>query len=88
VEGVAALRTGIRRGVVAIEHGYGHWAQGARGELIGNERWHASEVRALGAAYNRLGFADPTRPGFSTLADVVVGSNARQALPVRLARLA
>jgi tetrathionate reductase subunit A len=88
VEGVAALRTGIRRGVVAIEHGYGHWAQGARGELIGNERWHASEVRALGAAYNRLGFADPTRPGFSTLADVVVGSNARQALPVRLERLA
>ena len=87
VEGLASVRAGVQRGVVGLEHGYGHWQQGAAATSIGNERWHASVARGLGAAHNRLGFADPTRDGFSTLADVVVGSNARQGLPVRVERM-
>jgi tetrathionate reductase subunit A len=87
LEGVALLRHGIQPGVIAIEHGYGRWGLGARSEQVGNQLWHASELRAAGLAINRLGINDPTRPGYSTLGDIVVGSNARQGIPVKLQKL-
>lgn len=87
LEGVALVRRGIQPGVISIEHGYGRWGLGARPEQIGNKLWHASELRGAGLAINRLGISDPTRQGFSTLGDVVVGSNARQGVPVRVEKL-
>ncbi|MEJ2707460.1 MAG: molybdopterin dinucleotide binding domain-containing protein [Anaerolineales bacterium] len=87
LEGVALVRRGIQPGVISIEHGYGRWGLGARSEQIGNKLWHASELRGAGLTINRLGISDPTRQGFSTLGDVVVGSNARQGVPVRVEKL-
>jgi tetrathionate reductase subunit A len=87
IEGIAVLRQGLARGVVGIEHGYGHWALGARAEQIDGRPWHASKLRAAGLALNRLGLQDPSRIGISTLGDPVVGSNARQALPVQVTKI-
>ncbi len=87
VEGIASVRLGIQTGVVGIEHGYGHWAMGARQEQVENKIWHASGIRGKGVASNLLGFGDPTRQGISTLGDFVVGSNARQAIPVTVEKI-
>lgn len=83
-EGIALVSRGIQRGTIGIEHGYGHWALGASDTSIGNTVWHASAQRAAGISSNRLGISDPKRQELSTLGDFVVGSNARQALPVRV----
>jgi tetrathionate reductase subunit A len=83
----AAVRSGIMPGVIGIEHGFGHWGLGARTEEVGNILWHASEQRGAGIAINRLGLRDITRPGFSTLADYVVGANARQDVPVKIEKV-
>jgi tetrathionate reductase subunit A len=87
VEGVASVRRGIQRGVIGIEHGYGHWGLGARKEQIGNKVWHASGLRAAGVSNNRLGISDPVRGGISTLGDFVIGSNARQGIPVKVEKV-
>jgi tetrathionate reductase subunit A len=87
VEGIAAVRRGIKRGVIGIEHSFGHWGLGARSETVGGEVWHASKLRAAGVAINRLGLSDPTRQGISTLGDPVVGSNARQGISVRIEKV-
>lgn len=87
VEGMVSVRKGIQPGTVGIEHGYGHWAMGARQEKIENKVWHASGLRGKGVASNRLGISDPSRQGYSTLADFVVGSNARQDIPVKVEKI-
>lgn len=84
IEGIASVRWGIQRGVIGIEHGYGHWGLGGRKEQIENKVWHASGLRGAGVSNNRLGYPDPTREGISTLADYVIGANARQGIPVKV----
>ncbi len=84
VTGTLSVRKGIQPGAVGIEHGYGHWAMGARDETIENKVHHASGLRGKGVASNRLGLSDPARQGYATLADFVVGSNARQDIPVKI----
>jgi tetrathionate reductase subunit A len=81
------VRRGVMAGVVAVEHGYGHWASGARDMEIAGRLLAASPLRGAGLASNLLGMEDPYRPGRSTLGDVAVGSNARNALPARLTKL-
>jgi tetrathionate reductase subunit A len=81
------VRRGVMPGVVAVEHGYGHWALGARDLEIAGERNAASPLRGAGLASNMLGIEDPFRKGRSTLGDVAVGSNARNALPARIVKV-
>lgn len=81
------VRRGVMEGVVAVEHGYGHWALGARAVEIGGEAKPASPLRGAGLASNMLGMEDPFRKGRSTLGDVAVGSNARNALPARIVKI-
>jgi tetrathionate reductase subunit A len=81
------VRMGIMQGVVAVEHGYGHWALGAKAMEIGGKPMPESPLRGAGLASNLLGIEDPFRKGRSTLGDVAVGSNARNALPARIVKL-
>lgn len=81
------VRHGIMEGVVAVEHGYGHWALGAKGIEIGGTALPESPLRGAGLALNLLGIEDPFRKGRSTLGDVAVGSNARNALPARISKI-
>jgi len=81
------VRRGVMPGVVAVEHGYGHFALGARDIEIGGVLLPASPLRGAGLASNLLGIVDPFRTGRSTLGDPVVGSNARNALPARITKV-
>jgi tetrathionate reductase subunit A len=85
--GIVRVRDGIAPGVVAIEHGFGHWAFGGEERLVAGERAGMDRLRGLGISSNRIAPLDPTlaRPGL--LADYVTGAAARTALPARVVRI-
>lgn len=87
VEGVASVRAGIQQGVVGIEHGFGHWGLGATATTVDGKKQSADPSLGAGMAMNLLGLPDPTRKGISTLADVVIGSNARQSVVARVEKV-
>ncbi len=87
VEAIAMVRNGIQRGVLGVEHGFGHWGLGAAGLEIDGKAKKASRTRGAGVAHNLLGMNDPTRKGVSTLADVAVGANARQDIFARVEKI-
>jgi tetrathionate reductase subunit A len=86
VVGTALVRHGVMRGVVAVEHGFGHTEFGARGHRIGGTRQPDGEALAAGINLNDVGLSDPTRKDLSVWLDPVAGSAVRQGLPARLAR--
>ncbi len=86
-EGKADIRSGIAPGVIGIEHGFGHWALGARTMTIDGKTIKGEKARGVGIAYNLLGISDIKRKGISTLGDMVLGSNARQGIPARLEKI-
>ncbi|TCZ57309.1 molybdopterin dinucleotide binding domain-containing protein [Roseicella aquatilis] len=85
-EATAILRRGVMRGVLAVEHGFGHRELGARAHEIGGVRQQQRPGLAAGVNLNDLGIPDPTRPGLSVWLDPVVGTAVRQGLPARIAR--
>ncbi len=86
-EGRVAVRHGVMPGVIAIEHGFGHWRYGSSAMQIGGKTIPADPDLAAGLAINPLGLSDPSRPGISTLADFVLGGNARNGLPARVEKV-
>lgn len=80
------VRHGLQRGVLAVEHGYGHRELGARPHQIG-DAWQPDVpgIRA-GINLNDLGLSDPTRHGKSVYVDPVSGTAVRQGLPARIFR--
>jgi tetrathionate reductase subunit A len=87
VEGAVLARAGVAPGTVAIEHGFGHRELGARTYRIGARVFEKGLSLAAGVNSNDLGFRDPSASVPSVLADPVVGSIARQAIPARIERL-
>ncbi len=85
--GKADVRSGIAPGVIGIEHGFGHWGLGARTMVIRGRKNEGDSARAAGIAHNLLGIADIRRKGVATLADMVVGSNARQGIPAKVEKM-
>ena len=84
--GTALVRHGVMRGVVAIEHGFGHRELGARAHEIGGKRQPVKPALAAGVNLNDLGLADPTRKEAAVWLDPVVGTAVRQGLPARIER--
>lgn len=81
------LRHGVQRGVVAVEHGFGHREHGARAHRIGDTlRPHEPGI-AAGTNLNDIGLHDPTRNGRNVFVDSVSGTTVRQGLPARLVRV-
>ena len=80
------LRHGVQRGVVAVEHGFGHRELGARSHRIGDRAQPHEAAIGAGINLNDLGLSDPTRNGRNVFVDPVVGSTVRQGLPARLVR--
>lgn len=80
------VHEGVMRGVVAIEHGFGHRELGARAHRLGDrEQPRRPELRA-GMNLNDVGLADPTRRGEVVWVDAVSGTSVRQGLPARIRR--
>ena len=76
----ATVTDGIMRGVVGIEHGFGHKALGAGDILVNGERIPALKRAAAGVNLNDLVPDDPSRKGFSALTESDSGSAVRQGI--------
>lgn len=88
ITGQALVRRGIAPATIGIEHGYGHKELGARTHKIGDMVLEGVSSRGAGTNSNDLGYVDPTSTKPIVLADPVVGSIARQAIPARIEKLA
>lgn len=86
VEGLVRLRHGVYPGCIAIEHGKGRDAEGAVDVTIGNRVIEKVPLRDAGVNINKLGLKDPSR-NLATISDFVIGSNARQAIPVAIEKI-
>jgi tetrathionate reductase subunit A len=84
---VAQLRNGVREGVIAVEHGFGHKELGARPHEIGGRMQPFDPGIAAGVALNELGLVDPTRKTAAVFVDPIAGTAVRQAIPARLERV-
>ncbi|SCZ62764.1 molybdopterin dinucleotide binding domain-containing protein [Thiohalomonas denitrificans] len=84
VEGIVLVRGGIQRGVIGIEHGFGHRELGARMHRLGENPLPKAVAAGAGVNHNELGCPEPHRPGITFLTDWVVGNVARQGLPTRI----
>lgn len=80
------VHEGVMRGVMAVEHGYGHRELGARAHRIGDAAQPERPDLRAGINLNDLGLADPTRGNGAVWVDAVAGTAVRQGLPARLLR--
>lgn len=75
VEGRVKLIEGVRPGVIAISHHYGHWASGAETVKIAGQTVAGDPARSLGVQSNLVGRLDP-HLGNVCLMDTIGGSAA------------
>lgn len=80
------LRHGVQRGVIAVEHGFGHKEHGARAHRIGKLRQPDEPAIGAGINLNDLGLTDPSRGDKNVFVDPVSGTSVRQGLPARIVR--
>ena len=86
VEGVLRYRHGVYPECIAIEHGKGREGEGAIDVKIGDSIIQGIAMTKTGVNINKLGLEDRTRD-LATLSDFVIGSNARQAIPVLIEKV-
>lgn len=81
------VHEGVMRGVMAIEHGYGHRELGARAHRIGDQSQPDRPDLRTGINLNDLGLSDPTRNNEGVWVDAISGTAVRQGIPARLERV-
>lgn len=81
------VHAGVMRGVLAVEHGYGHRELGARAHKFGDARQPERADLRAGINLNDLGLVDPTRGGEAIWVDAVAGTAVRNGLPARLLKI-
>jgi len=87
IEGLCRVKEGIHPLSLGIEHGGGREGEGALSVTINNERKEGRIARRSGVNINKLGLRDISRLNAPTLSDFVIGSNARQAIPVHIEKI-
>ena len=88
VQGVALVRSGVARGAIAVEYGYGHKQLGAVAHVVDGKPTAHNPQHGRGVNLNDLGFADPTRPAKDNVwIEWVSGAVVRQGLPVRVRKV-
>lgn len=88
VEARIALLDGVARGVIAIEHGWGHKGFGATEQTLDGEVIMHDAKAGGGVNLNDLGIGDPTRKEVeSTWLDWATGSSVRQGIPATLEKV-
>ena len=81
------VHEGVMRGVLAVEHGYGHRELGARAHRVGDARQPDRPDLGAGINLNDLGLVDPTRGNAAIWVDAVAGTSVRNGLPAKLTRI-
>lgn len=84
IRGVCRIKEGIHPHSLGIEHGGGREGEGALHVTINGKRMEGKIARKSGVNINKLGLVDTSRIAGATLSDFVIGSNARQAIPVSI----
>jgi tetrathionate reductase subunit A len=87
ITGVALVRHGVKQGVLAVEHGFGHRELGARPHRIGDRIQPLDRGASAGVALNDIGLIDPTRKSSAVFVDPIAGTSVRQGLPARVERV-
>lgn len=87
VIGICRLREGIHPRSIGIEHGAGREGEGAIDLLINGNVIRGEIARRSGVNINKLGLKDASKGKVGTLSDFVIGSNARQGIPVWIEKL-
>ncbi len=80
------VHAGIRPGVAAVEHGFGHRELGARAHRIGGTSQPEDKRLAAGVNLNDIGLVDPTRPDKAPWVDAISGASVRNGLPAKIRR--
>lgn len=81
----AIIRHGVMKGVVGIEHGFGHTEFGARAHVLNGRRQAERPALSAGVNINTLGVHDPSRRlGPGLWLDPVSGTAVRQGIPARI----
>lgn len=86
VQGYLRLRNGLYPDTIGIEHGAGREGEGAVDVHINGKVFKGLSSRRSGVNINKLGLLDGSRL-FASTSDFVVGSNARQAIPVNIKKV-
>ncbi|QKF92240.1 molybdopterin-dependent oxidoreductase [Campylobacter sp. CCUG 57310] len=86
-KGTAFVTNGVAKGVISLEHGFGHTEFGARTHYIDGKPALRIEGTEVGINHNLLGLLDPKRKGRFSLNDWLVGTCARQALPANIYKI-
>jgi len=87
VQGICRIREGLHPRSIGIEHGGGREGEGGSSVHIDGVKKEGRIARRSGVNINKLGLSDVSRLNIATLSDFVVGSNARQAIPVRIEKI-
>ncbi len=87
VEGICRIREGLHPRSIGIEHGGGRMGEGGSSVHIDGITKEGRIARRSGVNINTLGLSDASRLNIATLSDFVIGSNARQAIPVRIEKV-
>ncbi|PAF42669.1 molybdopterin-dependent oxidoreductase [Helicobacter sp. 11S03491-1] len=83
--GLCRVKEGIIPFGIGIEHGGGRMGEGAMSIMIGDKKIIGNPAIKTGININHLGMVDKDRGG--TLGDFVIGSCARNALPVKIEKI-
>ncbi len=87
VKGIARYKQGVHPLSIGVEHGGGREGEGAINVQIDNKEIQGVIERKSGIFFNKIGLKDHTRLGDATISDFAVGSNARQAIPVKVEKI-
>lgn len=85
IEGMCRIKEGIIPFSIGIEHGGRRIGEGGIDLFIGDKKIPANPSIKSGININEIGMVDIDRGG--TLADFVIGSSARNALPVKIEKI-
>ena len=87
IKGICRIREGLHPRSIGIEHGGGREGEGGLSMHIDGVKKEGRIARRSGININKLGLCDASRLNIATLSDFVIGSNARQAIPVRIEKV-
>lgn len=85
---VIATLNGVTKGVISVEHGWGHTGFGATKQILDGKEFLHDEKTGSGFNMNELGIKDPSRTEIeSPWYEWMSGSSVRQGLPATIERI-
>ena len=84
INSAVLIDPGVKSGVLAIEHGFGHRDLGARTIIINGTKIPGNPHARHGVNLNEIGLTDPTRKGTTLWVNSVSGACVRNGIPAKI----